>query len=61
MKAETIKEETSETLISDKTQLRNTIYESTYLSKCQNSIDMRILKRFKLPNILIQFIMIKQV
>ena len=61
MKAETIKEETSETLISDKTQLRNTIYESTYLSKCQNSIDMRILERFKLPNIIIQFIMIEQV
>ena len=61
MKAETIKEETSETLISDKTQLRNTIYESPYLSKCQNPIDMRILERFKLPNIIIQFIMIEQV
>ena len=54
MKAETIKEKTSETLISDKTQLRNTIYESPYLSKCQNSIDTRIIERFKLPNMLIQ-------
>ena len=54
MKAETIKENTSETLISDKTQLRNTIYESPYLSECQNSIDRRIIERFKLPNMLIQ-------
>ena len=31
MKAETIKEKTSETLISDKTQLRNTTYESSII------------------------------
>ena len=59
IKAETIKEKTSETSISDKTQLRNTIYESSYLYKCQNAIDMRILERFKLPNMLIRFMMIK--
>ena len=33
MKAETIKEKTSETLISDKTQLRNTTYESSIIQK----------------------------
>ena len=49
MKQKIIKEETSETSISEKNQLRKYNYESPDLSKCQNSIDMRILERFKLP------------